>query len=212
MKTALGDLEIYWHTPSTLPPLVRLALIHYQFEAIHPFLDGNGRIGRLLITLLLCAEGLLNQPLLYLSAYFERYRDDYYWHLLAVSQRDAWRGWIDFFLRGVADQARDAVQRASQLLELRETYRQRLPAISSSAHLLRLMDELFSYPAITIARAAERLSITPRAAGLNVEKLVKAGLLEEITGQQRYRVFIAPDIVKIIDAAHSSAVSPVTMP
>ncbi len=212
MKTALGDLEVYWHTPSTLPPLVRLALIHYQFEAIHPFLDGNGRIGRLLITLLLCAEGLLNQPLLYLSAYFERYRDDYYRHLLAVSQRNAWRGWIDFFLRGVADQARDAVQRASQLLELRETYRQRLPAISSSAHLLRLMDELFSYPAITIARAAERLSITPRAAGLNVEKLVKAGLLEEITGQQRYRVFIAPDIVKIIDAAHSSAVSPAKTP
>jgi Fic family protein len=205
MKTALADLEVYWHTPSTLPPLVRLALIHYQFEAIHPFLDGNGRIGRLLMTLLLCVEGLLKEPLLYLSAYFDRYREHYYRHLLAVSHRNAWRDWLDFFLRGVADQARDAVQRSGQLLDLREDYRRRLPAISSSALLPRLMDELFAYPAITIAQVAERLGITPRAAGLNVEKLVKAGLLREITGQQRNRVFIAPDIVQIVEAPWSAA-------
>ena len=124
---------------------------------------------------------------------------------MAVSQRNAWRDWIDFFLRGVADQARDAVQRSGQLLDLREDYRRRLPAISSSALLPRLMDELFAYPAITIAQVAERLGITPRAAGLNVEKLVKAGLLREITGQQRNRVFVAPDIVQIVEAPLSAA-------
>src|SRR5215469_1592607 len=104
MKVALSALERYIHSESNLPPLVRMALIHYQFEAIHPFLDGNGRIGRLLITLLLCAEGLLPQPLLYLSAFFERHRSEYYRLLLEVSQRGNWLEWITFFLRGVSEQ------------------------------------------------------------------------------------------------------------
>lgn len=104
MKEALGELEKYLHAVSPLPPLVRMALVHYQFEAIHPFLDGNGRIGRLLITLLLCAEGLLPQPLLYLSAFFERHRPDYYRLLLAVSQEGRWVDWVSFFLDGVAQQ------------------------------------------------------------------------------------------------------------
>lgn len=199
MKAALGELEKYLHTPSPLPPLVRLALIHYQFEAIHPFLDGNGRIGRLLITLLLCAEGLLTQPLLYLSAYFERNRETYYRRLLAVSQAGNWREWISFFLGGVADQSRDALRRSGRLLDLRETYRRQLQSARASALLLRLADELFAYPAITIPQAAALLKVTPRAAGLNVEKLVKIGLLQETTGQQRYRVFVAPEIIRGIE-------------
>ncbi len=200
MMETLGDLEKYLHMPSELPPLIRLALIHYQFEAIHPFLDGNGRVGRLLLTLLLCTEGLLSQPLLYLSAYFERYRRDYYNLLLGVSQSGRWYEWVMYFLRGVADQSQDAVRRSNRLLDLRQEYRQRLQSARSSALLLQLVDELFSYPAISISWAAKRLDVTPRAAQLNVDKLIAEGILEEMTGRKRNRVFITPGIMKIIEA------------
>ena len=197
MLECLRELEKYLHAPSPLPPLVRLALVHYQFETIHPFLDGNGRIGRLLITLLLCAEGLLSEPLLYLSAYFERHRQDYYRCLLGVSQAGQWNAWITFFLRGIAEQSRDALHRSTRLRDLRETYRQKLQTLRATGTLLQLTDELFANPAITIAHAAKRLNITPRAASLNVDKLVKAGILQEVTGQQRYRVFVATEIINI---------------
>jgi len=200
MNEALGELEKYLHAPSDLPPLIRLALIHYQFEAIHPFLDGNGRIGRLLITLLLCVEGLLRQPLLYLSAYFERYRQDYYDLLLAVSRAGRWQDWVMYFLRGVAEQSRDAVKRSNRLLDLRQEYRRKLQAARSSALLLHLVDELFSYPAITISMAAKRLQVTPRAAQLNVDRLIDQDILKEATGRKRNRVFIAPGIMSVIEA------------
>lgn len=199
MKQALAELEAYLHTSSDLPPLVRLALIHYQFEVIHPFLDGNGRIGRLLITLLLCAESLITEPLLYLSAFFERRRDDYYRCLLAVSQAGHWREWLSFFLQGVSEQSRDVLQRSGRLLQLRESYRDKLQSARTSALLLRLIDELFAYPAITVPRAAQLLGVTPRSASLNITKLVEAGILKEITGQQRFRVFSAPEIIRTIE-------------
>ena len=199
MLAALDEFEKYLHAPSPLPPLVRLALIHYQFEAIHPFLDGNGRMGRLLITLLLCAEGLLVEPLLYLSAYFERQQHDYYRHLLVVSQSGRWLEWISFFLRGVTEQSRDALDRSVRLLSLREAFRQRLHAARTSALLLQLTDQLFTYPAITISGAAKSLNVTQRAANLNVQKLVRAGILEEVTGQPRNRVFVAPEILNVIE-------------
>lgn len=201
MGAALGELEKFLNAPSALPPLIRLALVHYQFEAIHPFLDGNGRIGRLLITLLLCHEGILPEPLLYLSVYFERLRDEYYRRLLAVSQHGAWREWIAFFVTGVTEQARDAFWRAGQLQDLWDTYRARLARARASALPLRLIDELFSSPAITIARAAKVLDVTPRAARLNVEKLVRAEILQEITGRQRYQVFMAREVLRTIEKA-----------
>ena len=200
MKKAIGELENYLHAPSTLPPLIRLALIHYQFEAIHPFLDGNGRIGRLLLTLLLCAEGLLRQPLLYLSAYFERHRQEYYDLLLGVSQAGRWHDWVMYFLRGVAEQSQDAVKRSNRLLDLRQEYRKELQSARSSALLLQLVDELFSYPAITIASAAKKLNVTPRAAQLNVDRLIEQHILEEVTGRKRNRIFVVPGIVTIIEA------------
>jgi Fic family protein len=199
MKQALYAFEKYLHTPSRLPPLIRLAMIHYQFEAIHPFLDGNGRIGRLLITLLLCTQSLLPQPLLYLSAFFERHKDDYYRLLLAVSQKGHWENWIRFFLRAVATQARDAIRRSDSLLALWHDYRARMQEARASALLLQLVYELFEYPAITNRRAADRLSITARSAQLNVEKLVEAGILQESTGQQRNRVYVAPEIIRILE-------------
>ncbi len=201
MNDALDALESYIQAPSDLPPLVRLALIHYQFETIHPFEDGNGRIGRLLITLLLCADGLLPEPLLYLSAYFERHRDDYVDRLLGVSQKNAWGEWMAFFLVGIAEQGRDGIRRAGRLMELRETYRRRLQGARVSALTLQLTDELFAYPAINIAQAAARLHVTRRAVALSLNKLLADGMLIESTGKQRNRVFVAPAIIQIIDAA-----------
>lgn len=200
MKECLSDLEKYLHAESSLPLLIRQALIHYQFESIHPFLDGNGRVGRLLLTLLLCTEGPLPQPLLYLSAFFERHRQDYYRLLLAVSQKGVWDEWVNFFLRGVAEQSRDAIKRSSQLLDLWHSYRQRLQSARASALIIRLIDELFLFPAVSIPKAAKLLGVTQRSAQLNVEKVVAAGILREATGRQRNRIFIAPEIIQIIEA------------
>ena len=199
MHNALDGFEKYLHEPSEMPALIRLSLIHYQFETIHPFLDGNGRVGRLLISLLLCAEKLLPQPLLYLSAYFERYRDDYYRHLLAVSQKGAWEQWIKYFLKAVAIQSTDAIQRIDQLLTLRQDYRTRMQQARASALLLQLIEDLFSYPAITNRAVSERMNITPRSAQLNIDKLVKRGIIREATGRQRNRVYMATEIVGIIE-------------
>lgn len=200
MHDALDALEHYIQSPSDLPPLIRLALVHYQFETIHPFEDGNGRIGRLLITLLLCAEGLLPEPLLYLSAYFERHRDEYVDRLLGISQSNEWEDWITFFLTGIAEQGRDGVRRAGRLMELRETYRRRLQEARSSALTLQLTDELFAYPAISIGQAAAHLKVTRRAVDLSLNKLLAEGMLVESTGRQRNRIFVAPAIIQIIDA------------
>ena len=200
MTAALAALEGYLHAPSSHPLLVRLALIHYQFEAIHPFRDGNGRVGRLLISLLLVAEGAMPWPLLYLSAFFERHRAEYYRLLLRVSQAAAWTEWLQFFLRGVADQSRDASARSAALLDLRRAWHRRLQTARSSALLLRLVDDLFSSPALTIPGAARRLGVTQRSAGLNVGKLVRAGILREVTGRRRNRIFLATDIVRVAEA------------
>ncbi len=196
---ALSAFERYLHAKSDLPPLVRLALIHYQFEAIHPFLDGNGRIGRLLITLLLCMEGILPSPLLYLSAYFEHRRQAYYAALLGVSREGKWEEWIEFFLRGVSEQSMDAVERAERLLGLREDFRSRLAKVRASALPLRLADQLFSSPAVTVPTVAKLLGVTPRSAQLNVNKLVAAGILREVSGRRRGRVYVAETILKAIE-------------
>lgn len=200
MEEAMSQLEKYLHAPSSLPLLVKYALVHYQFEVIHPFLDGNGRIGRLLITLLLCLEGILPQPLLYLSAYFEKNREEYYRLLLAVSQTGAWSEWIIYFLRGVKEQSRDALKRSNRLILLQQEFRQKLQTKRSSALSLRLSDELFQYPAITAAQVSEKFKITPRAAQQNIQKLIGASILKEATGKQRNRVYIAEAIIKIIEA------------
>jgi Fic family protein len=199
MHEALHALETYLHGSSALPPLLRLAAIHYQFEAIHPFLDGNGRMGRLLITLLLCKDGLLSQPLLYLSAFFERHRDEYYRGLQAVSREGDWEGWFDFFLRAVASQSRDAIDRSARLLALWQAYRVRLQAARASALLLRLVDALFNYPALSNRRASQLLGVTPRAAQLSIQKLIDAGILTEATGRQRNRIYVGQEILRTIE-------------
>ncbi len=204
MHEALDRLEKYLHEERrTLPPLVRLALIHYQFEAIHPFLDGNGRVGRLLMTLLLCSERLLPQPLLYLSAYFERNRPEYYRLLLSISQAGSWSDWVRFFLRGVAEESRDAVARSNQLLELRQQYRKKLQTEKFPGRALELMETLFTEPVVTVAAASLRLGVTARSAEKNISKLVRTGMLSETTGKRRYRIFVAQKILRIVEVDHA---------
>jgi Fic family protein len=199
MERCLHELEAFIHAPSDLPALVRIALVHYQFEAIHPFIDGNGRIGRLLVSLLMCSEGLLVRPLLSLSAFFERRREDYYRLLLAVSREGAWTAWIEFFLAGVEEQARDSIRRTKALLDLRLKYRARFEAARSSALLLKLVDGLLESPVLTIPQAAKRLGVTHRAATLNVQKLVDAGVVVEVTSRGRNRIFVARGILGAIE-------------
>lgn len=199
MHRSLDDFEKFLHGPRNLPPLVRMAIMHYQFETIHPFFDGNGRIGRLLITLLLVSEELLPQPLLYLSAFFERYRQDYYKLLFEVSCNGNWHDWIMFFLRGVAEQAEDALDRSKNLQALLARYRTTVHEITSSSNVLHLAEHLFARPFITVAGAAEELQVTIPAAQKIVDKLVKAAILQEITGRQRNRIYRAHEIMSIIE-------------
>jgi Fic family protein len=199
MHQALDDLEEYLHAQAAdLPALVRLALIHYQFEAIHPFLDGNGRIGRLLVSLLLIDWRLLPLPLLYLSAYFERHRQRYYDLLLAVSERGAWRDWVGFFLQGVAEQARDAGVRAKRLQDLQVDWRRRLTGARTSALTLKLADSLFASPFLTIPQAQDLLGVTYPSAQRNVAKLVQVGILRQMGESSYGKTYAADDVLTAI--------------
>jgi len=196
MNAALDDFERYLNTPSTLPPLVRVALVHYQFEAIHPFEDGNGRIGRLLIALMLCMDGILPGPLLYISDYIERRRAEYYERLLRVSTHSEWTEWIVFFLRAATDAARDGYIRANRLIELLETYRQRFAADRAST-MLPLVTLLFESPAITAGIVADRLDVTPTSAQRAINKLIDAGVVREVTGKERNRIYVAHEVLGV---------------
>ncbi len=201
LDSQLRDFECFLNEPGDLPVVVQLALLHYQFETIHPFTDGNGRLGRLLITLVLCARGVLPHPLLYLSAYLEHHDREYQDHLLAVSQRGTWDEWIRFVARGVAEQAADAIRRARSMLELQRRYRERVQAVSQSSAVLRLVDELFAAPFVTMPGVSRLLEVTHRAAKLNVEKLVAAGILHEADpGRKTKRVYFAPEILALLGA------------
>ncbi len=199
MKAALDAFEKFLYAPSALPPLIRLGLIHYQFEAIHPFLDGNGRVGRLLIVLLLVEWKLLPSPLLYLSVYFEANRQTYYDLLLKVSQQGAWQEWLIFFLRGVASQAHDAVVRAGRLQRLREQYRQQFQAARANAKQLQMIDLLFAHPVLTIQQVEAELGVSFATASKYVSHLQETGLLREVTGQARNRIFVAEAVLHAID-------------
>jgi len=199
MREALYAFEEFLHAPPSLPPLVRLGLIHYQFEAIHPFLDGNGRIGRLLITLLLCAWNLLPEPLLYLSAYFEARRQEYYHLLLATSLEGAWDNWLTFFLHGVTTQARDGVTRAGRLQDLRERYRDQFQTARAAARLLQVVDLLFAQPVLTVRQVETALEVNFSTAQRYVNQLEDAGLVQEITGRARNRVYRADEVLRVIE-------------
>jgi Fic family protein len=195
----LDPMEKYLHAELALPPLVAIACLHYQFEAIHPFIDGNGRVGRLLVGLLLVEWGLLGTPLLDLSAFLEPRRDEYYARLLAVSTQGDWRGWVSFFLQAVRVQADDVVNRAHDLQRLRDEYRDRVTTARSSGLLARLVDALFETPALTINRARDVLDVTHRTASLAVAKLVESDILVEIPIRRRQRLFLAWEIIGTVE-------------
>jgi Fic family protein len=197
MGVALTDLERFLHEHE-LPLLVQLALAHYQFEVIHPFLDGNGRIGRLMIPLMLVFRGALPQPLLYLSAYFEQHRRQYYDHLLATSQTGDLTPWVTFFLTGVRRQARDAEERTVRLVELQQHLRGELLDEGRPSSVVRLAEHLFSTPVLTAQRAQQLLGTARPTAYAAIEALVARGDLVEITGKQRRRVYEAPRIYEAV--------------
>ncbi len=187
----LGAFETYMHASDTLHPIVRAGLLHVQFETIHPYLDGNGRIGRLLVTLLLDEWGVLTKPLLYLSLYFKRHRDDYYRRLNAVRIDGDWEGWLEFFLDGVATIAGEAVASARELFALVAQDRARvLASPKTSIGALRLFEHLLRHPIVTVASAMKLLETTKPTASKAVDVLVAAGVLAESTGKKRDRSFV----------------------
>lgn len=201
MEQGLDDLETYMHRPHTdesLPLLIDLALVHYQFEALHPFRDGNGRIGRLMVPLILRQHRRLAAPLLFVSGYLEQHKRRYMDLLLKVSVEGAWLEWIEFFLDAVRVSAVDGADRAKRLLALRQEYVSRVQSARSSALLVKLIDELFHRPSITFGEASELLGVTPAAANANVRKLQEAGVLTEITGQARNMIFVAQGIFELM--------------
>jgi Fic family protein len=194
MLTALNDFETFLHE-ETLPPLLVAALAHYQFEAIHPFGDGNGRIGRLLISLLLNDRGLLPQPLLHISAYFERSGAEYYDRLLRVSTHGDWFGWLTYFLTGVETQAQAAVLDAERLLDLQTRYHERLSAAKTRQAAHQLIDHLFVNPYITAPRAAAVLNVSAPTARAAIRDLMDQGILRETTGRRWRQLFLADEIL-----------------
>ncbi len=199
MRDCLDAFERRLHArDERLPVLVKLAVAHYQFEAIHPFRDGNGRIGRLLLPLLLVREKRLEQPVLYLSAYLERNRKEYMNLLLAISQRGAWLEWVRFFLKGLEESASESLEQTDTLLALRERYHNQFRSARSFGVLQQLIDNLFVSPSVTMTTTAQTLKITPAAASANIRKLTEGGVLREVTGRKRDQVFVAPEILKFM--------------
>lgn len=199
MGESLSSWEKYLNSTPAEPVLIQCALMHYQFEAIHPFLDGNGRVGRLLITLLLCQKGALTQPLLYLSEFFDQYRDEYYSRLLAVSQKSDWKGWFEFFLRGVIMQAENALENSRRILDLHARYRHLVETgrkVPKSAH--RLIDEIFIIPVVSIAALSRKWGIPFNSVKTGVLRLEKLGILRETTGRRKNRMFVATELMQIL--------------
>lgn len=197
MRQALADLEKFLHDESPMPPLVKAALIHSQFETIHPFLDGNGRIGRLLITFYLCQQGVLRRPLLYISHFFRKHRVEYYERLQAVRDDGDWEGWVEFFLRGVTDVAREATETASEILAMRAEH-QAIAATFKTRGAAALVDQLCERPVVSIPQVAERVAVSFPTAGKLVERFVEGGLLTVIPDVQHPRLFVYAPYVALL--------------
>ncbi len=187
LMNSLGALEKFLHEgKTTVPLLIRCGLAHAQFETIHPFLDGNGRVGRLLITLMLCEEQALSRPLLYLSVFLKAHRLEYYDHLTAIRSRGQWEPWLKFFLQGVSQTARAATQTATDIVTLRETHRS---ALLKSPKALKLLDSLFQQPLVSPNRIAEIVGCTHPTAVKLARDLEARGWLREVTGFERNRLY-----------------------
>ena len=192
MQRALGELESFLHGHDALPTLVKVALVHAQFESIHPFLDGNGRVGRLLVTFLLCEAGILKRPLLYLSYYLRSHRSEYYERLQGVRDHGDWEGWLRFFLEGVRLVSAEATDTARQLIVLRERHRDLLTQSVGrrAGNALKLLESMYVGPVLGVRDAEERTGLSYQKANSLVAAFEELGLLTEITGRKRDRLFI----------------------
>lgn len=191
LDATLGALEAFMHDEqSKLPALIKAGLLHVQFETIHPFLDGNGRVGRLLVTLYLCVHGVLRKPLLYLSLYFKTHRSDYYRLLQDVRQRGSWEAWLEFFLDGVAETANQAFDAAIRIVDLFKLDRERITAESDRAgSALRIHDLMQQTPFVTSNQLVERTGLSSPTVNAALADLQRIGIVEEVTGRRRGRVF-----------------------
>lgn len=191
MLKCLDNLERFLHDSQPMPILIKVGLAHAQFETIHPFLDGNGRTGRLLISFLLCEQNILKRPLLYLSHYFKRYRSEYYDRLQAVRDRGDWEGWLKFFLKGVYEVAQEAATTARQIVNLKEEHRQLILSElgRKSGNAIALLESLYFRPIFTVEHVETITNLSYSNANSLIKQLIELGILQEITGQKRNRAF-----------------------
>ena len=200
LMDCLGEWEKFLHVRDAIPDLIQCAMMHVQFETIHPFLDGNGRVGRLLVTFFLMERKRLSQPLLYLSAFIDAHKNDYYELLQRVRTHGDWNSWIRFFLQGVTEIATEAGAQARELQFLREQYRGQL---RDKPNAMGLLDELFINPYMTIARAAKVLSKTHPTAKTAITVLEEAGILKEMSGRQWGRVYVCAPVLNALEKPFS---------
>lgn len=197
MHQALGDLETFLHNDD-IPLLLKCGLAHCQFETIHPFLDGNGRMGRLLITFMLCAEGAMRRPLLYLSYYFKKHRTLYYDLLMAVRDEGDWESWLKFFFQGVYEVSQQATDTAQRIIAMREAHSALIQQEITGSNALRLLDYLFAHPFTSIQEAKDGIGVSYPTASTLVDRFVALGILKEMTGKQRNRGFAYTDYLRIL--------------
>jgi Fic family protein len=201
VPSLLGDVETFLHRDDDIPLLIKIGLAHAQFETIHPFLDGNGRIGRLLITFLLCERKALQKPVLYLSHYFKRHRQTYYDRLQAVRDEGDWEGWLSFFLDGVTDVSIEAAETAKKILVLRERHRTQitdgLGRTAGSGH--RVLERLYEKPIVSVDDVRTITGTTFQAANVLVQRMTGLGILKEMTGHARNRRFLYAPYVNLFN-------------
>jgi len=199
VANCLADWERFIHADSSLPILVKIGIAHAQFETIHPFLDGNGRVGRLLIAFLLCEREILTKPVLYLSHYFKQHQQEYYARLQAIRDAGDWEGWLGFFLQGVAEVSRDATLTARRILSMRQEHlaliTERLGGAAGNGY--RTLEYLYEHPIVSVKQIQQHIGTSYPAANQLIARMVDAGILEEYTGQSRNRAFIYRPYVRL---------------
>jgi len=193
----LDWLEKFIHQDHEIDPLIFCFMVHYQFETIHPFLDGNGRVGRLLLSLMIYQNCKLNKPWTYLSSFFDKYKDEYIEGLYRVSTRNDWLNWITFCLRGTIEQSKDALYRFEQLLTLRSQYMESLSQAGGNVRLNKLIDHLFESPSISVPQVASIFKVNYNTARSDVDRLVNAQIVVESDILERPRIYFAPRILEI---------------
>jgi Fic family protein len=206
MISALDNFEKFLHAPSELPVLLTVGLAHAQFETIHPFLDGNGRVGRLLITFQLVHSEVLHRPVLYLSLYLKRNRLEYYDQLMAVRHTGDWESWLRFFVRGVAETAEEASTKAQAIVALQEALRKQIQADGLSTNALRLLDHLFDRPLTHVNLAKKQLGVSFVTANKLMDQFETAGIIREVTGRKRDRIFRFEPYLALFDESAPSGV------